>query len=335
MLPPADASLLGRVFDQYQNMMQVARCVREIARQRGLARPRLLELSRRDTGLADFAPECEVVRYPTHQDNQPTLAHPVALPFADQAFDACLVTDAYEHIAPEQRPELLREMVRVTRGVVLLACPMETEIVTRFDKLVFDFIWGKYAERYEPLDQHIEFGLEPLADVMASLTHSGAERVIALPDNYIYRWIHQILIYFDLQHRQPHADVYAALNAVYNERLAPGDYREPCYRYLIVGATAPGLDLDEFAAALQGRPETPAAVAAAEGALIEAFHTVQGREADRLRATAAEVDRLRAELRQTRLDYAALEASINTGRAWALVNFLRAVRRRLGLARPR
>lgn len=289
----SDGSLLGRVFDQYQNMMQVGRSVREAARQCGVARPRLLELSRRDTGLADFVPEVEVVRYRTHIDNQPALTSPVAIPFPDKSFDACLVTDAYEHIPPEQRPALLGEMVRVTQGVVLLACPMHSEIVSRFDKVVFDFIWGKYAERFEPLDQHVEYGLEPLDRVMASVVEQGADRAIALPDNYVYRWIHQILIYFDLQHRQPHWDLYEPLNRIYNERIAPFDYREPCYRYLIVAATDPRLDLDKFERAMKGRPENPAAVAEAEGALIEAFAAIQDRSGDRLRAVTAELDDLR------------------------------------------
>src|SRR5438552_2590711 len=122
----AGGSQLGRVFDQYQNMMQIARCIREAARQRGVVRPVALELSRRPTGLSDFAPDVDLVRYATHEHDVPTLGRPVAIPFPDKSFDASLVSDAYEHIPPEMRPELIAEMVRVTRGVVLLASPAET-----------------------------------------------------------------------------------------------------------------------------------------------------------------------------------------------------------------
>jgi hypothetical protein len=305
----ADVSLLGRVFDQYQNMMQVAQAVREASRQRGVARPHLLELSRRETGLADFLPDLRVTRYPTHAENQPTLTDPVVIPFPDKSFDACLVTDAYEHIPPTQRRSLLSEMVRVTKGVVLLACPMDSEVVSRFDKVVFDFIWGKYAERFEPLDQHVEYGLEPLDQVLSSLVAQGADRAIALPDNYVYRWIHQILLYFDLQHRQPHRDLYEPLNRIYNERIAPFDYREPCYRYLIVAGTDPRLDFDAFEQAMKGRQEVPETVAEAEGALLDAFAVIQDRSGDRLRELSAEQARLRADLseRDSRLLHAALE----------------------------
>jgi hypothetical protein len=52
-VPSAPESLLGRVFDQYQNLMQIARCVREMARQRQVAR--LLNQDRmRIVGEIDF-----------------------------------------------------------------------------------------------------------------------------------------------------------------------------------------------------------------------------------------------------------------------------------------
>ena len=64
-----DQSFLGRVFDSYQNMMQIAACIREAARQRSIARPRVLEVSRRDTGLVEYAPDVELVRHPTHEND--------------------------------------------------------------------------------------------------------------------------------------------------------------------------------------------------------------------------------------------------------------------------
>ena len=292
--PAGDQSYLGRVFDSYQNMMQIARCMREAARQRSVATPRLLELSRRCTGLGDYLPEAQLVRYATHENNQPTLSMPVELPFPDKSFDGCLVTDAYEHVPVEMRPSLLSEMLRVTQGLVLVGCPHGNELVNRFDRIVFDFIWGKYGERFEPLEQHIKFGLDPLEKVLTTLRDQGADRVVALPCNYVYRWIHQILIYFDLQHRHQHWDLFEPLNRIYNERLSPYDYREPCYRYLIAVAIDPALDLDAFVRTLEGPCETPALVSETEGVLRDAFLAVQSRAADRLRICSDELEQLRS-----------------------------------------
>lgn len=303
---PADSargsSFLGHVFDSYQNMMQIARCVREAGRQRSVARPRVLELSRRATGLAEYVPETSLVRFATHEDNRPLVTPELVLPYPDRSFDISIVTDAYEHVPAEVRPRFLSEMLRVTHGLVLVGCPNGNEMVGVLDRLVFDFIWGKYASRFEPLEQHVGFGLEPVEDVIASLKMMGADRVAALPCNYVYRWIHQILIYFDLQHLHPSGDLFNAINRIYNERLSPYDYREPCYRYLILVGTDPDLDLEKLAASLRSPPETPAAVAQAEGALVRAFQAVESEASDRLRAWAKELHAIRDENERLRRD---------------------------------
>ena len=290
---PADQSRLGRVFDSYQNLMQIAACLREAALQQAVRQPRVLELSRRETGLVDYVPEARITRYPTHENNQPALSTPVALPYADKQFDSALITDVYEHIPAEQRPGLLHEMLRVTDGLVLIGSPHGNEIVTRFDRIVFDFIWGKYAERFEPLDQHVRFGLEPLEHMLESLKAQGADRAIALPCNYVYRWIHQILIFFDLQYAHPYWDLFEPLNRVYNERLSPYDYREPCYRYLIVVATNRELNIEKLVNRLQAPRETPDVVANTDGILVETFRAVESKVADQLRLSSKQLDLLR------------------------------------------
>jgi len=289
-------TFLGNVFDQYQNMMQIARCIREGARQKSLTEPRVLELSRYPTNLREYLPESRITRYPTHDEKEvPTLPMPVAIPFPDKAFDACFVTDVYEHIPQEQRPGLVAEMMRVTRGLVVIGSPVKRDIVNHIDRLVFDFVWGKYAHEFEPAMQHVRYGLQPVEEVVATIKAQGASRVVVLPDNYLYRFIHQILIFFDTQYQNPFSEFYESVNRIYNERIGPYDYKEPCYRYLMVLATDPTLDLDKLEQIMQAPAETPASIASAEGALVEAFRQVDSRNADQLRASVAEIDRLRQE----------------------------------------
>jgi hypothetical protein len=289
-------SLLGRVFDQYQNLMQVASCIRVTAEMRGCGRPRVLELSRRETGLAEYLPDADITRHPTHDKERPAFDEAQMSRFGDRSFDACLVTDAYEHLPRELRPALLRQMIRVTDGVVLLGCPTDAGMVSRLDRLVFDFIWGKYADQYKPLLQHVEYGLDTLESIMETLRSEGADKVVALPCNYVYRWIHQILIYFDLQHKHPASSIYEPINRIYNERLSPYDYREPCYRYLIVVATDPSLDLEVLNDKLKSPPKPPPSVAEAEGVLVEAFRAAEGRAGSQLRETTMEIQRLQRQI---------------------------------------
>ena len=176
--------------------------------------------------------------------------------------------------------------------------------------MVFDFIWGKYAERFEPLEQHMRFGLEPIEHTLAVLKAQGADRALALPCNYVYRWIHQILIYFDLQHRHSHLDLFEPLNRIYNERLSPYDYREPCYRYLIVVATNPDISLDELGNRLKAPKETPVAVAEADGVLVETFRAVESSLSDRLTTSTMEINLLRENKNAAILEIACLNATI-------------------------
>ena len=288
-----DTSFLGRVFDSYQNMMQIAACVRESARQCSLKRVRVLELSRRTTGLSDYLPEALITNFSTHSNDAPILSDPVSLPYPDKSFHACLISDVYEHVPPEMRPGLLSEMLRVTKGLVLVGCPNGNEFVSRLDRMVFDFIWGKYGEKFTPLAQHVEFGVEPIEEIVKSIHARGADRVTVLPANYVYRWIHLILIYFDLQHQTSHSDVFQPFNRIYNERLSPYDYREPCYRYLILVPTIAELDMTALNNSLTGRFEKPASVKETDELLVQTFRELDASVADRLRVSAVEIARLR------------------------------------------
>jgi hypothetical protein len=317
-----DSSLLGRAFDGYQNLMQIARCVQLFAEQTGIDKPRILELSRRELNLSDFLQQpSEVLRYPTHKDNKPALPIPVSLPFADDSFDCCVVTDAYEHVPQEIRRGLLHEMLRVTRGLILLGCPHSNEIVNRFDKIVFDFIWGKYAETFEPLEQHHDFELDRLPEIEALFKSEGASHVAALPCNYVYRWIHMILLHFDLQHRHPHWDLFEPLNRVYNERMSNFDYREPCYRYLMMVTKDPAVDVSQLLERLRQPAEVPEHVRKTDGMLIDAFRTIESKASDRLRRYTDEVEKVHGELKFLRDENRRLLAIIDElqqGNRWAL-----------------
>ncbi|MDQ2920664.1 MAG: hypothetical protein M3R52_03465 [Acidobacteriota bacterium] len=291
--PICDQSFLGRVFDSYQNMMQIARCIREASRQLSVAQPRILELSRRETGIQEYLPEANVFRHATHSNDATTLTFPVTLPFADSSFEACLVTDAYEHIPEHLRSSLLREMLRVTHGLVLVGCPNGNEVVSRFDKIVFDFIWGKYGERFGPLEQHVEFGLESPDQVVERLKGQGADHITVLPANYVYRWIHMILVFFDLQHKNPYWDVFEPFNRIYNQYISPYDYREPCYRYLLAISNHPALDIKAFKS-LKTLDEKPAPANELDGLVAQTFRDIDSTAADQLRECSTEIERLQS-----------------------------------------
>lgn len=115
-------------------------------------------------------------------------------------------------------------------------------------------------------------------------------------------WVHQILIYFDLQYHQPDGAVFAALNKIYNERLSQYDYREPSYRYLIAIATHQEIDTNTLFEKLKAPSETPAFVRETDGVLTEAFQAFDSQAADKFRENSLEIVRLNAIISQLQND---------------------------------
>ncbi|HSB07863.1 MAG TPA: hypothetical protein VLM38_00010 [Blastocatellia bacterium] len=135
----------------------------------------------------------------------------------------------------------------------------------------------------------------------------GADLVTVLPANYVYRWIHLILIYFDLQHKNPYPELFQRFNQIYNERLSPYDYREPCYRYLILIPTVEELDMNAFNGALTRPFEKPASVKDTDELLVQTFRELDASAADQLRAGSLETQRLHREIERLHTRIAQLE----------------------------
>jgi SAM-dependent methyltransferase len=54
---------------------------------------------------------------------RPVICSGMQLPFLDRSFDAVVASDVMEHVPPENRQELIREILRVARKVAVFAYP--------------------------------------------------------------------------------------------------------------------------------------------------------------------------------------------------------------------
>lgn len=90
------------------------------------------------------------------------------LPFSDRTFDVVVAIDLLEHVAPDDRPRALREMVRVTRRRLIVACP------TGAASLAADADLAKRL-RFVPawIEEHLDQGFPEASEVAAALEPHG------------------------------------------------------------------------------------------------------------------------------------------------------------------
>ncbi|MEW6443336.1 MAG: methyltransferase domain-containing protein [bacterium] len=99
----------------------------------------------------------------------------LALPFRDGAFDAVVSSDVLEHLAPEDRPSLVGEMLRVGRRQIVLAVPCgqaSREAEAEVDRVHRD----RHGPSHAWLEEHLRHGLPDEEDVL----HAIRSRALAL-----------------------------------------------------------------------------------------------------------------------------------------------------------
>jgi ubiquinone/menaquinone biosynthesis C-methylase UbiE len=263
--------------------------------------------------LAGFCPDHLVVasdRYlPTHWHTRApdlVLADGAELPFADDAFDVVVSLDTLEHVPAERRGALLRELVRVSRGWVLVGCPCATPGVADADAALLSYVRHRFGEEFDTvavLTEHLANGHPDPERIAATLSATGAE-VARFPSGRLDRWLPMMLLFYDLM-ALGRDDPVERVQAWYNRLLSDDDLRDPAYRQVFVARLpgAPGPPLDEVIAAIV--PDTPPRAPGA--AAFEALRQVLGSAlpeavaAERARAEAAEAELagVRADLERT------------------------------------
>jgi hypothetical protein len=107
------------------------------------------------------------------------------LPFTDRAFDAVVVSDVMEHVPPQQRREVVAEVLRVARKMVVLGYPCGPAAFQLDQKLYRDYqsrnllppVW---------LEEHMLHPF-PAEDLLVELPAGWARKVIpneSLPFHY-------------------------------------------------------------------------------------------------------------------------------------------------------
>jgi hypothetical protein len=162
--------LLDYPFDLYQRSRDIREIVdiiaEEIKKDSGRDKLKILDVggfridaeNRGDLLMREFLPQHDIVALdmiPSDIEGY-VQGDGTRLPFKDNCFDIVVTSDVYEHVPPEKRELFLDNLLRVSRGFVVLGAPFYSERNEMAEKMAFEYIRKVLHSRHHQLQEHID-----------------------------------------------------------------------------------------------------------------------------------------------------------------------------------
>ena len=288
-------------FDQYQRYTGAAQLIAAL----GLASGRTLEMGASPGFSEIFFADADLFftdRYGVHEGRF-TVADGAALPYPDDTFDVVVALDTLEHIFPQHRAAFLSEIKRVSRDVVVLSAPHDTQDVALAEAALQSFVTARFGEVFQTLQEHTDNGL-PNADETAAALGADGWQVASFGSGYLPRWLLGMVFHHELL--ATGLPELPELHAFYNQTVAPHDNREPAYRRVFAASSRRSAEELEKAVASCRSGEEPAQVsatlAAIGGAILARRLTPHGSELATAKAEVAQAAQEASTLRSVVAD---------------------------------
>ncbi len=84
------------------------------------------------------------------------------LPFENEAYDAVVSIDTFEHIPPTERQDFISELCRVSKGIVVLAAPFHHPATAAIERALDESHRRLFHEAHPWLKEHVDYGLPAL-----------------------------------------------------------------------------------------------------------------------------------------------------------------------------
>ncbi len=316
-----DPALLDLPFDQYSRHMLVRRVAEHVRVPLGLAELNVLDVGGYPGLTPRFLPNDRVIVTDIVAGQAPGVryvrANGAALPFPDHAFDLVTSLDSLEHVPAERRADYVGELLRVSRGYVLLVAPFASEETVLSERLLAEFVRVVNQEDQPQLREHREYGL-PRLDEWETWVWAQGHACIPISSGFVYNWLPMMLLKHYVISLPGADELHAAIDRFYNTVLQESDARAPGYRKgLVIACGGPADALPALGAKLAqaGEPDRLQVVEQLEriGLLLKlADLHVNSRRDDRLRdeivAKERHIANLEALLEHARAAAAAAEA---------------------------
>ncbi|MEY2473012.1 MAG: hypothetical protein QOK28_2341 [Actinomycetota bacterium] len=185
-------SLRSQSFDLYGRYSHVFRIRTESLPEAPI---RILDVGDPFGTIAALFPDDETVSLDIYEDNpsfahghQPLIGSGFELPFVDGAFDLICTHDVLEHIPWDRRTEFIAELLRVSRGPVVLVAPFGDPRSVRAEQLINSYFVARLGHSIPALDEHADFVL-PDTDLITAWLDETQVPYARFGDGWVYHWV--------------------------------------------------------------------------------------------------------------------------------------------------
>lgn len=176
---------------------------------------------------------------PTHGRHAHVIASGFELPFPDDSFDLVTSHDTLEHVPLERKTEFIAELLRVSRGPVVVVAPFADPRTSRCEEMANAYYVARLGYEMYQLTEHAASGLPDLGEVLRWADDAGIEYSLR-SDGWLYHWLSFMLLKIHLLSEQSH-DLHRSVDTAFNLLLRENDRRRPHYRRAIVFRPPSGL----------------------------------------------------------------------------------------------
>lgn len=169
----------------------------------------------------------------------------LAMPFADKSFDVVLSCDVLEHIPKNDREKFLKECVRVTKDLVIVAAPFNLKGVRDAEVVANDYYKKMTGEDHRWLFEHLLDELPSLQQAGLILGKNGLE-YDHFSHTALNNWQLVTRTGFLLAHngnRLEFVEHVKKINKYYLENIMSTDFSKTGYRTFIVASKKHEVDI--------------------------------------------------------------------------------------------
>ncbi len=151
------------------------------------------------------------------------------IPFSDRNFDVVIASDMLEHVSVKSRPQIIKELLRVSKNCVIIGAPLNSGMTETAEDLIRGQYYSNTGAEHPFLIEHEEKGLPEESEIDGILEEAGV-KFIKVREGNLMNWFMQQLYTGTYSGETDNFDKYG-FYTFFNEHLGElGILRAPTYR---------------------------------------------------------------------------------------------------------